>query len=127
MVIFIYPEDKKKDFVKRVVGLPGETVSMVNGELYINGKHMPDPHGRYDERIGGGAGRSFRPVTVGQNEYFMMGDNRDQSSDSRYWGTVDFSPFRGKAWRLYWLWDSSDPEKGFTKRLRTSSIGTKIE
>lgn len=127
VVIFIYPEDKTKDFVKRVVGLPGETVSMVNGELYINGKPMADPHGRYDSRVGGGMGRSFPPVTVEENHYFMMGDNRDHSSDSRFWGTVDYSLMRGKAWRLYWSWDSSDPDKNFFKRLRSSRIGTKIE
>jgi len=127
VVIFIYPEDKRKDFVKRVVGLPGETVSMVNGDLYIDGKLMKDPHGRYDPRIGGGMGRSFPPVEVPENNYFMMGDNRDHSSDSRFWGTVDYSLLRGKAWRLYWSWDSSDPSKGFFDRLRGSRIGNKIE
>lgn len=127
VVIFIYPEDKRKDFVKRVVGLPGETVSMVNGELYINSKLMEDPHGRYDSRIGGGMGRSFPPVKVPENSYFMMGDNRDHSSDSRFWGTVDYSLLRGKAWRLYWSWDSSDPGKSYFDRLRAFRIGNKIE
>lgn len=127
VVIFIYPEEKQKDFVKRVVGLPGETVSMVNGELYINGKPMADPHGRYDPRYNEGPGRGFPPFEVPPNHYFMMGDNRDHSSDSRYWGPVDFSLLRGKAWRLYWSWDSSDPNKKFSDRLRASRIGNRVE
>lgn len=126
VVVFIYPEDPDKDFVKRVVGLPGETVSMVNGELYINGVKTPDPHAKYDYDSGY-AGRSFPPVTVKPNHYFMMGDNRDHSSDSRFWGTVDASLLRGKAWRLYWSWDSNDPGKSFFERLRASRIGKKVE
>jgi signal peptidase I len=57
----------------------------------------------------------------------MMGDNRDHSSDSRVWGTVDASLLKGKAWRLYWSWDSTDPNLSFYERLRTSRIGAKIE
>jgi len=126
VVVFIYPEDPDKDFVKRVVGLPGETVAMVNGQLYINGVKTDDPHARYDPRAYAG-GRSFKPVRVRAGHYFMMGDNRDHSSDSRVWGTVDAALLRGKAWRLYWSWDSNDPDKSLTERFRGSRIGKKIE
>ncbi len=126
VVVFIYPEDPDKDFVKRVVGLPGETVSMVNGQLYINGVRTEDPHANYDPQAHP-MGRSFKPVRVREGNYFMMGDNRDHSSDSRFWGTVDASLLRGKAWRLYWSWDSSDPDLSLTDRFRGSRIGKKIE
>jgi len=126
VVVFIYPQDPKKDFVKRVVGLPGETISMVNGQIYINGQKVEDPYGRYDPRIHP-AERNFSAQTVKAGHYFMMGDNRDYSSDSRTWGTVDASLLRGKAWRLYWSWDSNDPDKSFTERFRFSRVGTKIE
>ena len=126
VVVFIYPKDPKKDFVKRVIGLPGETVAMQNGQVFINGQKMDDPYGRYDPGAHPG-GRNFPPQKVKPGHYFMMGDNRDYSSDSRVWGEVDASLLRGKAWRLYWSWDSGDPAKSFTERLRFSRIGTKIE
>ncbi|MDR2945657.1 MAG: signal peptidase I [Candidatus Adiutrix sp.] len=126
VVVFVYPRDTSKDFVKRVVGLPGETVSMVNGQIFINGQKLDDPYGKYDPQIDP-RGRNFPPVTVKPGHYFMMGDNRDYSSDSRVWGTVDESLLRGKAWRLYWSWDSSDPDKSFTERFRFSRIGNKVE
>lgn len=126
VVIFVYPEDPKKDFVKRVIGLPGETVSMINGEIFINGQKVEDPHGRYDPNVFP-SGQNFPPQVVQPGHYFMMGDNRDHSSDSRVWGTVDSSLLKGKAWRHYWSWDSNDPQKSFFERLRFSRIGTKIE
>ena len=126
VVVFIFPEDKDKDFVKRVVGLPGETVAMVNGELFINGVRTQDPHANYDPKANP-VGRTFPPTKVREGQYFMMGDNRDHSSDSRFWGQVDQSLLRGKAWRLYWSWDSNDPDKSFTERFRGSRIGQKIE
>jgi len=126
VVVFIYPVDPSKDFVKRVIGLPGETVAMVDGALFINGIKTDDPHAVYDPKIPH-ARRTFPPVKVEEGHYFMMGDNRDHSSDSRFWGTVDASLLRGKAWRLYWSWDSNDPDKSFTNRFRGSRIGMKIE
>ncbi|MDR0881208.1 MAG: signal peptidase I [Candidatus Adiutrix sp.] len=126
VVVFIYPEDPAKDFVKRVVGLPGDTVTMIDGQLYINGVKTEDPHARYDPAVPS-VSRTFGPIKVADGHYFMMGDNRDHSSDSRFWGTVDISRLRGKAWRLYWSWDSNDPDKIFTSRLRSGRIGQKIE
>jgi len=126
VVVFIYPEDRSKDYVKRVVGLPGDTVAMVAGNLFINGSKVDDPHANYDPGINAGT-RTFKAVTVKEGEYFMLGDNRDYSSDSRFWGTVNESLIKGKAWRLYWSWDSDDPDKSFFQRLRSERIGRKVE
>ena len=125
VVVFISPEDRGKDFVKRVVGLPGETVALSGGELFINGQKLEDPHGRYDPRISSPL-RDQPPRLIGENQYFMMGDNRDHSSDSRAWGPVDFSLLKGRAWRLYWSWNSS-PGRDFGERLRSDRIGQRIE
>ena len=126
VVVFIYPDDPDKDFVKRVVGLPGETVALVNGEIFIDGRKIADPYGRYNPRAPSPL-RNRPPKVIGENQYFMMGDNRDHSSDSRDWGPVDFDLLKGRAWRIYWSWDSSDPAKGLTERLRTARIGRKVE
>ncbi|MDR2460292.1 MAG: signal peptidase I [Deltaproteobacteria bacterium] len=124
VVIFKFPEDPEVDFVKRVVGLPGEEVLIREGLIFINGEMVDDPHGHFDMR--NGPYRNFGPVKVPENKYFMMGDNRDFSNDSRVWGFVDKSLLRGKAWRLYWSWDS-DRKISFWKRLRTSRILLRIE
>jgi len=125
VVVFISPEDHDKDFVKRVVGLPGETVALVGGELFIDGRKIEDPHGRYDSKAPPLL-RNRPPVLVGPDQYFMMGDNRDHSSDSRVWGTVDYSLLKGLAWRLYWSWDSRGG-LNLNERLRTDRLGRKIE
>ncbi|MDR3152770.1 MAG: signal peptidase I [Deltaproteobacteria bacterium] len=120
VVIFKYPKDTGVDFVKRVMGLPGEQVELRDGAVLIDGVPVPDPWGHYDGRPGVPT-RNFGPVTVPEDAYFMMGDNRDFSNDSRGWGFVDKSLLRGKAWRLYWSWNP-DPGLSFWKRLRGSRL-----
>ncbi len=125
VVVFISPEDHDKDFVKRVVGLPGETVTLMGGEIFIDGRQLEDPYGRYDP----GSRSPLRdrpPVRLGENQYFMMGDNRDHSSDSRAWGPVDFDLLKGRAWRLYWSWDPRDGLK-LGERLRVGRVGRQVE
>ncbi|MDR1658228.1 MAG: signal peptidase I [Deltaproteobacteria bacterium] len=124
VVIFKYPEEPSTDFVKRVIGLPGEKVEVVNGRIKINDFFIDDPFGHYDNPYQVSS-RNFGPVIVPDGQYFMMGDNRDFSNDSRVWGFVDISLLRGKAWRLYWSWNSS---KGipFMDRLRFDRLGVKI-
>ncbi|MDR2726213.1 MAG: signal peptidase I [Candidatus Adiutrix sp.] len=125
VVVFISPEDHDKDFVKRVVGLPGETVALMDGEVFINGRRLEDPHGRHDPRSPSPL-RDRPPRLMGENEYFMMGDNRDHSSDSRAWGPVEFGLLKGRAWRLYWSWDPS-PGRDLGDRLRVGRIGRRVE
>jgi signal peptidase I len=126
VVVFKFPEDPNTDFVKRVIGLPGEKLEIKGGRIFIDDRQIDDPHGHYDNPFLGGS-RNFGPVVVPENRYFMMGDNRDFSNDSRTWGSVDLSLLRGKAWRIYWSWDSSSADRPFLQRLRRDRLGKKIE
>jgi signal peptidase I len=112
VMVFIYPMDKSKDFIKRVIGLPGDVIQVINKMVYINDRPMNDPHGFHsDQMIIPGAEQprdNFGPVTVPPNHYFVMGDNRDESYDSRYWGYVDREEIIGQAFIIYWSWDSSN-------------------
>ncbi|MGH7852199.1 MAG: signal peptidase I [Candidatus Binatia bacterium] len=112
VVVFIYPEDRSKDFIKRVIAVAGDTVEVRNKKIFINGKPIEDPHGHftgYDPLAGGvGSGDDYGPKTVPQSSIFVMGDNRDRSYDSRFWGFVDLNDVRGKAFLIYWSWDGTD-------------------
>lgn len=96
IIIFKYPEDEKQLFIKRLIGLPGETVEVKDGKVYINGSEEPLDDSFTPETPTG----NFGPVVVPENSYFMMGDNREHSNDSRYWKThkfVRFDQIVGKA------------------------------
>ena len=112
VVVFIYPEDRSKDFIKRVIAVGGDTVEVRAKKIFINGKPSDDPHAHfagYDPLAGGaGSGDDYGPKTVPQNSIFVMGDNRDRSYDSRFWGFVDLNDVRGKAFLIYWSWDGND-------------------
>ncbi len=107
IVVFIFPKDKKKDFIKRVVGGPGDTVEIRQKKIYINGEHWDETFGVYrDAEVVGMVPRdNFGPVVVPPENVFVMGDNRDRSYDSRFWGFVPFDQIKGKALILYWSWD----------------------
>jgi len=133
VVVFRYPKDPSVDYIKRVVGLPGDRIGYYNKILHINGKPIAQvPAGVY---VGKGSGVSMSgagerqeqlgdvqhqilvmPRTPGlegefvvpENEYFVMGDNRDNSNDSRYWGTVPEENLVGKAFRVWMNWDSAN-------------------
>ncbi|MCK9294218.1 MAG: signal peptidase I [Desulfobulbaceae bacterium] len=109
VVVFKYPENPSQDFIKRVIGLPGDRIEIHNKKVYINGNllnvkyavHMdpniyPGPNPPRD---------NFGPVTVPPHSLFVMGDNRDNSHDSRFWGFVDYTALKGKAFMLYWSWN----------------------
>jgi signal peptidase I len=108
VIVFIYPVDHTKDFIKRVIGVPGDRVEIIEGKIHINGKIYEDKYGHYTEGFGRGhnpgSGYSYGPVTVPENQYFVMGDNRDHSYDSRFWGFVSFDAVKGKAFIVYWSW-----------------------
>jgi signal peptidase I len=112
VIVFIYPLEPDKDFIKRVIGVGGDTVRTVNKRLYINGVEAPDPHAVYrkNEFLQGDLQNldNFGPVTVPKGNLFVMGDNRDRSYDSRFWGFVPLKDVLGKAFTIYWSWDSRE-------------------
>jgi signal peptidase I len=130
VVVFRFPEDRDKDFIKRVMGLPGDTVEVRNKLVYINGQPLADPWARYSDRIilppGVQPRDNLGPLHVPPEHYFVMGDNRDQSYDSRFWfqGRGGFVPLKdvlGRAFIIYWSWE----EDSFG--VRWSRIGHLIE
>lgn len=112
VVVFIYPLDHSKDFIKRVVAIEGDTVQIVNKKLLINGVEVADPHAVYkDDTIFPKEVQkrdNFGPVTVPKGCLFVLGDNRDRSLDSRFWGFVPLEDLRGKAFIIYWSWNSQE-------------------
>ena len=111
IVIFTFPGNHQMDFVKRVIGLPGETIEVRDKTVYINGKIFRQPFEKYTDPFiltqGQGMVRdNFGPVKVEPGTCFVMGDNRDQSYDSRFWGFVPIQNIKGKAFIIYFSWDS---------------------
>jgi signal peptidase I len=110
VVVFVFPPDRTKDFIKRVIGLPGDTIQVKNGKVWLNGKPMDDPHGHFEvpdnQRSPISPRDNFGPVTVPPGKIFAMGDNRDRSYDSRFWGYADENDVEGKAMIIYWSWNS---------------------
>jgi signal peptidase I len=105
IIVFIYPVDKRKDFIKRVIGLPGEEIEIIDKKVYVNGKPVSDKHGFYGNRGGNPDSKDrFGPVTVPEDHFFVMGDNRDHSYDSRFWGFVPSKSIKGRAFIIYWSW-----------------------
>jgi len=108
VVVFIFPQDPSKDYIKRVIGLPGDKVQIVNKQVYLNGQLLETPQAVYQDsdRLPGNqvTRDNFGPVVVPANSYFVMGDNRDQSYDSRFWGFVPMDALRGKAFLIYFSW-----------------------
>ena len=110
VIVFVYPKDRTKDFIKRVIAVAGDTIEIRHKEVYVNGTKVDDPHVTFadGDREIPGPRDNFGPVTVPPHKLFVMGDNRDQSHDGRFWGFVDLDDVKGKAFLIYWSWDGQD-------------------
>ena len=131
VIVFKFPMDPSKDFIKRVVAVGGDTVEIRDKKVYVNGKLQVNKHAIYDDpRIFSNPTlyppellrRDNMPLTkVPKGKLFVMGDNRDESNDSRFWGFVDVSAVRGEAFMIYWSWN-----KNKTFGVRWDRIGDLI-
>jgi len=110
IVVFQYPVDPTKDFIKRVIGLPGDTVQIKDKQVYVNNQLLTEPYITHSDNKVLPANISPRdnmaPIVVPSNSLFVMGDNRDESYDSRFWKFVDMNDLRGEAFIIYWSWNS---------------------
>ena len=127
VIVFKYPEEPERDFIKRVIGLPGETVEIKNKAVYINGSKIDEPYvhfleppldSEYAEVHPRGDGRdNWGPQTVPPGNLFVMGDNRDNSRDSRFWGFLPMDQVKGRALIVYWSYEASRGEYQHTGYL----------
>ena len=110
VIVFQFPQDPSKDFIKRCIGTGGKTLQVVNKQVSVDGEKLVEPYAIHTDPNIRGAGFDFRdnygPYTVPTGQLFMMGDNRDNSNDSRYWGPLEMDLVKGRAMFLYWSWDS---------------------
>jgi signal peptidase I len=129
IVVFRYPEDPSTDYIKRVIGIGGDVVEIRDKKVFVNGQPMAEEHGTWTDPVilpkQAGPRDNYGPITVPPDHYFMMGDNRDGSYDSRFWGCVDDDLLRGKALVIHWSWDTNTPLFSFARlaSIRWSRLG----
>ena len=123
VIVFRYPKDPNRTFVKRVIGLPGETVVLRNRRVYVDDRRLDEPYARFDfppEDDGSPAAEipiQHGPVSVPAGQYFVLGDNRDSSSDSRYWGTLPQESVKGKVLFVYFSIDRMATKRYIWSRI----------
>lgn len=137
IVVFRYPEQPETDYVKRVIGLPGETILIRNKRVYVDGRRLDEPYVVHDDptiypgrwqlpepyRSRDHAG----PFTMKEGQYFAMGDNRDHSYDSRFWGPVPRSMIKGRAFMVYWSFDAAPPPQGSPPVARAKELANVVK
>ena len=130
VVVFKYPDDPSRDFIKRIIGLPGEIIELQNKNVYIDGNILDEGYTKFLElpledpskpdQNNFDVRRQYGPVTIPANQYFVMGDNRDNSQDSRYWGFLPREYIKGEAMLIYWSYDvkSESRSENITAKLK---------
>jgi signal peptidase I len=119
VIVFIFPKDRRKDFIKRVIGTEGEKVEIVHNKIYINDKLIDDEWGHFT--MPGSSIEDYGPVKVPEDSLFVMGDNRDNSQDSRFWGFVKINEVKGKAFIIYFSWNSN--ARNLLNKIRWTRFG----
>lgn len=112
VIVFKYPINPEQDYIKRVIGVEGDTIEIKDKKVYVNGEPQEEDYTIFlDKRVLPGSLQprdNMGPITVPENSLFVMGDNRDNSYDSRFWKFVDLKAVKGKAFVLYWSWDKEN-------------------
>ena len=148
VIVFHPPHEPEKNYVKRLIGLPDDTLRMTDKRLYLNGTPLYEPYARYIDERGDAAHPDMRwqsnhlianppprynptrdnwgPIVVPPGRYFVLGDNRDNSEDSRYWGFVSRSEIRGQPWFVYYSFEASNASSAWLDRVRWTRLGEAI-
>ena len=125
VIVFKYPKEPERDFIKRVIGLPGDTLELHHKTIFINSQALNEPYVQFltppsndgtvhaDDRT-----EEYGPISVPPDQYFMMGDNRDNSEDSRYWGFMPRSYVKGQALFIYYSLDEGESLAHLVKATR---------
>jgi len=121
--VYLFKDDCR-DFIKRIIGVGGDKIEIKSKTVYVNDVPLTEPYTVHKDITFEDSQRdNFGPFTVPRNSFFVMGDNRDQSYDSRFWGVVDMSEIKGKAFILYWSWNTNG---GFFSKVRWNRLGKLI-
>ncbi|RMH69727.1 MAG: signal peptidase I [Gemmatimonadetes bacterium] len=129
ILVFKYPEDLKRNFIKRCIAVEGQTVEIRNKVVYVDGQPLEEPYTKflYPHQTHGVPRDNFGPVTIPKGQLFMMGDNRDNSQDSRYWGLLDRDLVKGEAFMVYWSFNYDVPLWDIGHKIRWDRIGHLIQ
>jgi signal peptidase I len=125
VAVFKFPDKPETDYIKRVIGLPGDTVELRNGHLFVNGVYVQEPYVKEEYRIRDPK-RNFGPVRVEPDMYFVMGDHRDSSSDSRAWGPVERRLMKGRALLIWYSFEEPPGSHELSAGERVQSWGGKL-
>ncbi|MCJ7641852.1 MAG: signal peptidase I [Desulfobacterales bacterium] len=126
IVVFIYPKDRSKDFIKRVIATEGEKVEVTQNKIYINDQEIEDPWGHFEKNNWTQylQAKNFPPEVVPKDSLFVLGDNRDNSQDSRFWGFVHLDAVKGRAFIIYFSWNRGAQD--LLDKIRWTRLGMLI-